>query len=61
MSANSDDDHDHDDDHNDVNDEDVGDDDKVALPVTPRSVSSDRVRGVPRFAPTYSLSSCFSF
>ena len=36
-----------------INDEDVGDDDKDALPVTPRSVSSDRVRGVPRFAPTY--------
>ena len=49
VSANSDD----DDGHDDVNDEDVGDDDKVALPVTPRSVSSDRVRGVPRFAPTY--------
>ena len=35
----------------------VADDDQDAPPVTPRSVSSDRVRGVPRFAPTYQLSS----
>ena len=36
-------------------DKDVADDDQDALPVTPRSSSSDRVRGVPRFAPTYTF------
>ena len=43
--------------HNDDNDDDdgVADDDIDAVPVTPRSVGSDRVRGAPRFAPTHAF------
>ena len=48
----------YDDNHNDANDDDDNDDDDdddddkdAPLPVTPRSVSRDRARGVPRFAP----------
>ena len=36
-------------------DDDSADDDIDAVPVTPRSVGSDRVRGAPRFAPTHAF------
>ena len=42
-------------DNDDNDDDDVADDDIDAVPVTPRSVGSDRVRGAPRFAPTHAF------